>query len=67
MGKDNIIYITQQEIAKDVGLSRATINTVFKTLKEKGYLEHKTEHIGRYCLTPEAIKVIETFRELEIK
>ena len=63
--KDNLIHITQQELAEEVCLSRATINTIFKILKENGFLEHDTKHIGRYYLTTEAIKVIETFRELE--
>ena len=34
---NNLIRITQNEIALAMGLSRATINTSFKELKEKIY------------------------------
>ena len=61
----NLVYITQQELAEEVHRSRATINIIFKTLKENGYLNQDTEHIGRYYLTLDAIRVVETFRSLE--
>lgn len=62
---NNLIYITQQELAEEVHLSRATINIIFKTLKENGYLKPDDKHIGRYCLTLDAIKVVNTFRSLK--
>lgn len=65
--KNNLVYITQEELGIEVHRSRASINNIFKILKKNGYLEQDTKHIGRYFLTSDAIKVIETFRSLEHK
>jgi DNA-binding MarR family transcriptional regulator len=63
--KENIIRYTQGEIADAMGFSRPTVNGIFKQLKEAGYLIQDTTKIGRYHLTEEANKVIETFRKLK--
>ena len=63
--KSNLIRFTQGEIADDLGFSRPTVNSIFKQLKEAGYLIHDTSKIGRYYLTEDAIKVVETFRKLK--
>ena len=63
--KENVIRYTQGEIADAMGLSRPTVNGIFKQLKEAGYLIQDTTRIGRYYLTDDAIKVIETFRKLK--
>ena len=61
----NLVKITQLELAEELHMSRATINMIFKTLKENGYLTHNTKRVGHYYLTAEALKVIETFRSLK--
>ena len=63
--KENVIRYTQGEIADAIGFSRPTVNGIFKQLKEAGYLIQDTTRIGRYYLTDDAIKVIETFRKLK--
>lgn len=61
--KDNLIKVTQQELADDIGLSGPTINIIFGRLKDAGYLIHDDSKVGRYYLTSDAIKVIDTFRK----
>lgn len=61
-GSDNRARITQQEVADELGLSRVTINGIFKQLKDDGYLQQDTVHIGRYLLTEKAISAVEMFR-----
>ena len=63
--KENVIRYTQGEIADAMGLSRPTVNGIFKQLKEAGYLIQDTTKIGRYYLTEEAHRAIETFRKLK--
>ena len=66
-GNDNRARITQQEVADELGLSRVTINGIFKQLKDDGYLQQDTVHNGRYLLTEKAISAIETFRNSDKK
>ena len=61
--KENLVKVTQLELANDVGLSRPTVNIIFGKLKDAGYLIHDESRVGRYYLSDEAIKVIETFRK----
>ena len=62
---DNYIYFTQDEVAKDMGLSRATINRLINDLRENNYLDLYGPHFGRYKMTELGIKVVETFRKIE--
>lgn len=64
-GNDNRARITQQEIADEMNLSRATVNRIIKQLKDEDYIIQDSVHIGRYLLTDKAISVIETFRSTE--
>lgn len=59
----NLIRKTQGEISKDLNLSRATVNTTFKSLKENGYLIHDETRVACYYLTDEAIKIVSMFRK----
>ena len=59
---DNLVRITQTEISEDLCLNRGTVNEIFKSLKENGFLIHDKTRIGRYYLTDEAVKVIEVFK-----
>jgi len=66
-GKDNLVKVTQSEIVSEFGMSRGSVNNIFKNLKDKGYLVHDNSHIGRYYLTEEAIRAVEMFRKSDKK
>ena len=59
------VHITQQEVADDLEISRATVNKIMGELKESGYIEQDGKHVGRYILTEKALSVIETFRNID--
>jgi len=61
--KDNLVKITQTELSKELALSRGTINSIFKQLKEKDYLIHDDSRVGRYYLTDTAVNVVKMFRK----
>lgn len=63
--KNNLVRITQTEISEDLCLNRGTVNEIFKSLKENGFLIHDKTRIGRYYLTDEAVEVIEVFNRNE--
>lgn len=56
--KTNLVKITQTELCGELDLSRSTINTIFKILKENDYLIHDETRVGRYYLTTKAIKTV---------
>lgn len=56
--------MTQIEIAKKIGLSKITINTLFKELQEIGLIYHYGANRGRYCLTNKAIIIIQGFEAI---
>lgn len=60
-------YITQQEIADDLKISRVTVNKIIGELKNLKYLEQDGRHVGRYILTQKALSVIENFRLIDKK
>ena len=62
--EQNLIKTTQQEVSDELGLSRVTVNKIFKQLKENGYVTQDTTKVGRYYLTTEGITVVETFRKI---
>ena len=64
-GSDNYARITQQEIADELGFSRATINKIIKVLKEEKYIIQDSLHIGRYLITDKAIMVINALKNIE--
>ena len=66
-GANGKVHITQQEVADDLGISRATVNKIMGELRDSGYIEQDGKHVGRYILTEQAISVIETFRTIEKK
>lgn len=61
MGKNNVSRVTQQEVADEMGMSRVTLNTVFKQLREDGYIVPDPERMTRYTLTDKAIEAVEMF------
>ena len=62
---DNLVKVTQLELAENIGLSRPTVNIIFSKLKDAGYLIHNDKRVGHYYLTDDAIKIIKTFRKLK--
>ena len=66
-GANGKVHITQQEVADDLGIRRATVNKIMGELRDSGYIEQDGKHVGRYILTEQAISVIETFRTIEKK
>lgn len=60
---DNLVKVTQLELAENIGLSRPTVNIIFSKLKDAGYLIHNDKRVGHYYLTDDAIKIIELFRK----
>ena len=60
---NNLIKTTQKEVGDALKLSRVTINTVLKKLKDDGYIIHDSTRVGRYYLTELGIKMVEIFRK----
>lgn len=63
--KNNIVKITQNEIAQYLGLNKSTVNMMMKTLKEKNYIIQDEEHLGRYALTDIGFKTVSLFKKSE--
>lgn len=67
MGTSRLVKITQQEVSDALGISRVTINKIFKQLKDGSYITQDSTRVGRYYLTEKVISVVETFRSVEEK
>ena len=63
--KQNCVRITQSEVAKDFNLTRNTMNSIFKNLREFGYLVTDTEFSTKHYLTDIGVKIVETFKKIE--
>lgn len=63
--KNNVVNITQNEIAQHLDLNKTSVNMFMKTLKEKGYITQDEEHLGRYSLTDVGVKTISLFKKSE--
>ena len=63
--RNNIVNITQNEIAQYLDLNKSTVNMLMKTLKEKGFVIQDEEHLGRYNLTDIGVKTISLFKKSE--
>ena len=59
---DNIVSITQQEIADEFNLSRATINKMINDLTQNGYLKRIESKMARYIMSKEAINFVKVVR-----
>lgn len=60
---DNLVRRSQTELSKDLNLSRATVNTAFKVLKENGYIIHDETRVACYYLSDEAVKIVGMFKK----
>lgn len=65
--EQNKANITQQEVADILGVSRVTINKIIGELKVLGYIKQDGNHVGRYIVTENAIKVTRAFRAADKK
>ena len=65
MDDSRLVKITQQEVSDALGISRVTINKIFKQLKEGDYLMQDTSKIGRYYLTDTGVHIVKSFRKSE--
>ena len=63
--KNNVVNITQNEIAKYLDLNKSSVNMMMKTLKEKGFVIQDEEHLGRYNLTDIGVKTVSLFKKSE--
>ena len=63
--RNNVVNITQNEIAKDLDLNKSSVNMMMKTLKEKGFVIQDEEHLGRYNLTDIGVKTVSLFKKSE--
>ena len=63
--KNNIVNITQNEISKELGLNKSTVNMMIKSLRENNYIFQDEEHVGRYGLTSVGVKTVSLFKKSE--
>ena len=63
--KNNVVKITQNEIAQALELNKSSINMMMKSLKEKGFVIQDEEHLGRYSLTDVGVKTVLLFKKSE--
>lgn len=56
------VPLSQQEISEVVGISKKTVNTIIKELKENGYIIQQSSTRGKYLLTEKAKKQIEKIK-----
>ena len=62
--QNNVVKITQDEVAEHLGLSRVTVNRAFVFFINNGYLRRDTSHVGRYTITTLGCKVVGNIRKL---
>ena len=55
---DGMVYITQQEVADELGVSRIKINGIFRELEENNYILSDSMHRGRYLSRQDGIEAI---------
>ena len=61
---DNIAHVTQQELANGFEMSRATVNKIICDLRLSGYIKPDGRHLGRYVISKDAIRIVETIGSL---
>ena len=59
---ENIVSITQQEIADKFGVGRVKINKMIADLTQKGYLKRIESKMARYVMSQEAIDFVKAVR-----
>ena len=59
--------ISQQEVAERLNLSRMTVNTIFKQLREDGFIEQDSIRPMNNVVTQKAISIIDVFKQMNKK
>ena len=67
MDASRLVKITQQEVSDALGISRVTINKIFKQLKDGNYITQDSTRVGRYYLTEVSARLVESFRQIHTK
>lgn len=62
MDNARLVKITQQEVSDALGISRVTINKIFKQLKDGGYITQDSTKVGRYYLAESGINIVKAVR-----
>ena len=63
INNEKVSVVTQVEISERLGLSKITINSIFKELRNDGLLRpHKV--IGRYVLSEEAVNLVKKMKKI---
>ena len=60
--EENIIKITQNEVADNLNLSRVTVNKAFAIFVQNGYISKDAKHVGRYSITALGCKIVDVIR-----
>lgn len=66
MDTSRLVKITQQEVSDALGISRVTINKIFKQLKGGDYITQDSTKVGRYYLTESSVRLVESFRQSQL-
>lgn len=62
--KEQVVKLSQQEIADIVNMSKPKVNAIIRELKGAGYIAQKSSK-GKYFLTPKAAKELNAMSETE--
>lgn len=57
-GKSGCSYITQQEIAEEIGKTKLTVLRTLASLVQDGYVKPDEKHTARYYLTDKALQTL---------
>lgn len=66
MDPSRLVKITQQEVSDALGISRVTVNKIFKQLKDGDYITQDSTKVGRYYLTESSVRLVESFRQSQL-
>lgn len=67
LNNENIVSITQQEIADRFNISRPKVNRMIADLTENGYLKRIESKMARYVMSQEAIDFVKGVRAVNRK
>jgi len=62
----NIVQLSQQDIADVVQLSKKKVNTIIGELKSNGYILQQSPTRGKYLLTEKAIQAVRKIKKEEV-
>jgi predicted transcriptional regulator len=62
----NVVPLSQQNIADVVQISKKKVNTIIGELKSNGYVQQQSSTRGKYLLTNKAIQVVRKIQKEEV-